>query len=276
MSKEIRMTQHEGRGPGLVRALSAHHCRIIWLATFVVFLSSAVAPAQSPTDPSMQSPMRHRGGHGKSNSDRADANAHHVYDTTGVSIVDRPPHGGQITRDMIYYFEVVYQPRETHLYIYGPSEEPLPSQTVQGEVALKPHYLEQTFRCSLKFVEPAPGEYPNHLVAATNVSGVPDGEMTVNFQLRNLFLPQRKQSSFTQNFAISKPPLVVSVVPLTDDDRPAIEHQQVCPVTGARLGAMGPPVKVLIGQQPLYLASQACVVKVQQEPEKYLAPAVQR
>ena len=30
---------------------------------------------------------------------------------------------------------------------------------------------------------------------------------------------------------------------------------------------MGPPVKVLIGQQPVYLASPACVVKVQQEPE---------
>jgi hypothetical protein len=245
------------------------------LAALAISFSSALAPAQSPTDPSMQSSMRHRGGHGKSSTDRTDA-PHHVYDTTGVSIADRPPHGGQISRDMIYYFEVVYQPRETHLYIYGPSEEPLPCQTVQGELTLKPHYLEQTFRCALKFVEPAPGEQPNHLVAATDVSGVPDGEMTVSCQLRNLFLPQRPQATFTQTFAISKPPLVVAVVPLTDDDRPAIERQQFCPVTGARLGSMGPPVKVLIGQQPLYLASQTCVVKVQQDPERFLAPAAQR
>lgn len=265
----MRMTKRDGCGTRPFRARVPRHCFVFWLATFAIALSSAMAPAQSI------SPMRHGGGHGKPAPDRDGNIKHGPFDTSGVSIVDRPPHGGQITRDLIYYFEVVYQPRETHLYIYGPTEEPLPSQAVQGEIVMKPHYLDQTFRCALKYVEPPPGQHPNHLVAATEVSGVPDGEMTVTFQLQNLFLPQRTQTAFTQTFALTRLPPPVTVVEITEADRPGIERQQVCPVTGARLGSMGPPVKVLIGQQPLYVCCQACVAKIQQEPEKYLPATVQ-
>jgi YHS domain-containing protein len=37
--------------------------------------------------------------------------------------------------------------------------------------------------------------------------------------------------------------------------------QEICPVSGSRLGSMGPPVKVQIGQQHAWLCCQSCVGK---------------
>ena len=161
MPTEIRMTKTNGCGPRPVPASACRRgCCFIWLSAFVVsFRRPRRRPSRRPTRDAVADAPSRRSRQIPVRPCQGCAN-HGPYDTTGVSIVDRPPHGGQISRDMIYYFEVVYQPRETHVYIYGPSEEPLPSQTVQGEVAMKPHYLDQTFRCSLKFVEPAPANTP--------------------------------------------------------------------------------------------------------------------
>lgn len=46
--------------------------------------------------------------------------------------------------------------------------------------------------------------------------------------------------------------------------------QQLCPVTGAKLGSMGEPVAVVIGGQTVYVCCTGCVEKVEQDPEKYL------
>jgi hypothetical protein len=47
---------------------------------------------------------------------------------------------------------------------------------------------------------------------------------------------------------------------LPREDRPLAEAQKYCPVTGERLGdpAMGVPVKVLVGEQPVFLCCKAC------------------
>jgi hypothetical protein len=220
------------------------------------------------------------GGYGRRSArpdpDKRPRGPHGPYDASGVSIVDRPPHGGQVSKDLLYYFEVVYEPQITHVYIYGPSEEPLPAQAVRGQVVMKPHYLDKSFPCALRFAPPAAGEEANQMVAAVNVRGVPDGEMTATFQLDNLFLKPQPQSTFTQTFVLAKPPPQVIVAVLTEADRPEMERQQVCPVTGARLSIMSHPVKVLLDGQPVYLCCENCIAKVQQNPRAYLPvhPAV--
>ncbi len=184
---------------------------------------------------------------------------------------ERPPHGGQVTVQLPYYFEVVYQPRETHVYIYRPLEEPLAARDVVGELAMQPHYSPDTFRFPLAFVPPsASSPEENHLVAATDVRQVPDGQMTVTFKLDNLPLPEQPQIVFRQTFAITRPVSRVVVAALTQADTPGVDRQQVCPVTGASLGSMGPPVKVLLDDEPLFLCCRACVSKVEQNPQVYL------
>lgn len=46
--------------------------------------------------------------------------------------------------------------------------------------------------------------------------------------------------------------------------------QQVCPVTGAKLGSMGSPVPVVVDGQTIYVCCAGCVEKLKQNPEKYL------
>ena len=70
------------------------------------------------------------GGHGGSDSRKAPKQAttqssqpHRVVNTTNLA--DRPmqpQHGGQITATKHHYFEVVYTPSETKLYVYDASQ----------------------------------------------------------------------------------------------------------------------------------------------------------
>jgi hypothetical protein len=73
--------------------------------------------------------------------------------------------------------------------------------------------------------------------------------------------------------AVSKPKPRVTVVALGEADKAGVARQKVCPVTGAALGSMGAPVKVLVGDQPLYLCCKGCLGEVRKSPDKYLAKA---
>lgn len=193
------------------------------------------------------------------------------YATSGVSIFERPPHGGQVISQLPYIFEVVYQPRETHLFLYDSLQQPLTAEGVQAEILMQPHYAQQSLRFPLRFVAPAPGTpEPNHLSTAVDVSHVPDGQMTVTFRLDGLPDHQQPRVAFTHLFALTRPLPQVVVVPVTEADRGGIERQQTCPVEGAKLGSNGVPVKVLLNDQPLYLCCQGCVAKVRERPLLYV------
>lgn len=45
---------------------------------------------------------------------------------------------------------------------------------------------------------------------------------------------------------------------LTEQDLVAIAIQKICPVSGAELGSMGEPVKIMAGEQAAYLCCQGC------------------
>jgi hypothetical protein len=62
----------------------------------------------------------------------------------------------------------------------------------------------------------------------------------------------------------------VKIAKLTEGDKAGIARQKVCPVTGEKLGSMGDPIKVLVGDAPIYLCCEGCVAKVKKDPETYL------
>jgi YHS domain-containing protein len=192
------------------------------------------------------------------------------YATGGPSIFEQPPHGGQVTSKIPFTFEVVYQPRALRLYVYDALQQPLALRQVRGDVVMQPHYSNEIFRYPLAFAAP-PANSPEqeHLAAAVDVSRVPDGQMTVTFQLENLPDPQQPQANFHQTFALTRPPPEVTLAPISGADLAGIERQRVCPVTGAKLGNTGVPVKILVDGQPLYLCSQDCVRKVRESPLLY-------
>ncbi|MHC4407238.1 MAG: hypothetical protein ACYTG0_47115, partial [Planctomycetota bacterium] len=95
--------------------------------------------------------------------------------------------------------------------------------------------------------------------------------MSVTLEMTNLPSHDQPQAAFSQMFALSKIP--VTLAALDESDRPRIEQQKVCAVAGSPLGSMGTPVKVLVGDHPIYLCCKACLGKVQENPKAYLPKA---
>jgi hypothetical protein len=169
-------------------------------------------------------------------------------------------------------FEVVYRPKATRVYLYGGDHRPMSMRGAQGRVSMQVRGHEKVFRYPLSYVAPRPGSTDqDHLATAVDVSRVRDGDMTVTFELEGLPHAPQSRARFAQTFALSRVP--VTVAALEESDRRSIEQQKVCPVSGGRLGSMGTPVKVLVGEKPLYLCCRACVAKVAQSPDTYLAKA---
>jgi Cu(I)/Ag(I) efflux system membrane fusion protein len=58
--------------------------------------------------------------------------------------------------------------------------------------------------------------------------------------------------------------------PATADDETLIAFQRTCPVTGLELGKMGPPVKVQVGDQTVFLCCTSCKQQIADDPDKYM------
>ena len=57
---------------------------------------------------------------------------------------------------------------------------------------------------------------------------------------------------------------------LAPEDRAAARAQGTCPITGQRLGSMGPPAKVTIRGKPVFTCCDGCNDSVQEKPEQTL------
>ena len=82
-------------------------------------------------------------------------------------------------------------------------------------------------------------------------------------------IASRPTSAHAQAVVVSKPNLKVALAALDKSDQAGIARQRVCPVTGAKLGSMGNPIKVLVGDHPVFLCCAGCVAKVKASPDKY-------
>jgi len=58
---------------------------------------------------------------------------------------------------------------------------------------------------------------------------------------------------------------------LSSADAKLARAQKVCPVSDEELGSMGTPLKVMIGEKPVFLCCKGCRKKLLADPDKYLA-----
>lgn len=58
---------------------------------------------------------------------------------------------------------------------------------------------------------------------------------------------------------------------LPAEDRALALAQRYCAVTEERLGEMGPPLKITVKDQPVFLCCKGCKKKAEAEPDKTLA-----
>jgi len=220
--------------------------------------------SMASTDASAQG-MREHGAHSAHQQSPQFGQQHQSHLTA-----DRPtPHGGQFSVAGSLHFEVVYLPQETRVYLYDALNRPISTKGVAGQVAMTVRGYEKVYRYPLAYVATQAGSgIQDYLAVAVNVSRIKDGDMAVAFELTNLPSRDLPGASVKQMFALSKLPVTVAILDAADG--PRIEQQKVCAVTGGRLGSMGRPVKVLLGDQPIYLCCKGCLGKVQKNPVAYL------
>ncbi len=66
--------------------------------------------------------------------------------------------------------------------------------------------------------------------------------------------------------------LIANLRTLSPDDRQLAEAQRFCPILAdSRLGAMGPPFKMLIEGQPVFLCCSGCQAQAMADPQGTLA-----
>jgi YHS domain-containing protein len=179
------------------------------------------------------------------------------------------PHGGQVTASHSLNFEVVYLPLEIRVYVYGVMPTPASAKGVSGNVVLQPPHDPHSLRLALKYVAQAAGQQ-DYLSAAVDMRHVKPGDLTAAFTLADLPQQDRAGATFTQAVVVSQPKPRVVLAAADPADQAIIARQRVCPVSGAALGSMGAPIKVLVDGKPVYLCCRGCLGRIQANPDQYV------
>lgn len=190
----------------------------------------------------------------------------------------RPLHGGQVTATKWHFFEVVYKPKETRIYVYSPSQRPIGAAGMRGEVVMQIHGNSKKFRYAVKERTDESGMI--YSAVDVDVSRVRDGDMQVIFDLSRLPFREERKTRFVQTFALfrpasahpamARPAMQVTVARLSEADRPLIQRQRNCPVMDAELTSHGQPIKLMVGNQPLFVCCKGCIAEVEKKPTFYL------
>lgn len=113
----------------------------------------------------------------------------------------RPPHGGQLSKTIWNYYEVVYGPRETRVYVYDMFRERVSTRGIQGLATMRVRSSGQSFDYPLRYVPVQNGQ--DYLVTDVDLSHVRDGDMDVEFNLSSLPHESEPTARFTQVYASS-------------------------------------------------------------------------
>jgi hypothetical protein len=204
------------------------------------------------------------------------------------------PHGGHFISSASNYYEVVYLPLQTRIYVYDKEAKPLSARKLYVRMALQVPGSEDTIRVPFRYVAPPPGgeelsladkarlslhlapppqggDRQDYVAASFDLRQMPEKDTPIGFEFSGLPDRRHPTACFTPMFSRSRIRPYVAQVLATEADRAGLLRQRVCPVSGEGLGAAGPVVKVLIGDFPLYLSNQGCIEAVRQSPERFLS-----
>ncbi len=65
--------------------------------------------------------------------------------------------------------------------------------------------------------------------------------------------------------------IAAALAEFTPEDRKAAEQQRICPLSDKRLGTMGPPPKIKLKGQEIFLCCAGCEDDVRKDPDRFLA-----
>ncbi len=168
------------------------------------------------------------------------------------------PHGGTVHSANGSWAEVVFRPDGVRVFLFDAQGRAISSKGIQGRVGMTVKGNSRVYRYALL---PAAGRSaaPNTLSLSVDLSKIPDDAMQVSFDLSGL-PGSRTAAKFQVGFQITR-----------TADEVAIARQQLCPVSGKKLGSMGRPIKSIVNGKPVYVCCQGCTNALKANPKKYLA-----
>jgi hypothetical protein len=183
------------------------------------------------------------------------------------------PHGGEYLSTEKNYYEVVYMPLQTRIYLYDAKFKPLTAQALQAQMTVQFPTETTPRQVAFQFVAmPAGASEQDYLVAPIDVQPLKDKDVSISIQFSGLTNRSSPTASFTPHFANFKPRAYVVQASLLESDRDGIARQRLCPVTGAPLGSRGPVVKLYVAEYPLYVCGTDCIQAVKDNPLKFMPP----
>ncbi len=214
-----------------------------------------------------------RGGrHGSgSSSDSSDSHSNYKPLPAPAALL---PHAGDYVSTETNYYEVVYMPFQTRIYLYDSKFKPMSARDVHATMTMQ-FPLESAPRQVVFQHVPMPqgATEQDFVAAALDIRPLADKEMSVTLEFSGLTGRSNPTATFTphyDHFAIR--PYVVQAA-LLEADRDAVNRQRTCPVSGAPLGSRGPIVKLYVTDIPIYLSGEDCIAAVKESPRKYVPNA---
>jgi hypothetical protein len=212
-----------------------------------------------------------RGGgrHGSSSkSDSSDSHSSYAPLPAPAALM---PHGGDYVSTEKNYYEIVYMPFQTRIYVYDKKFKPLSASELQAQITLQIPLEPAARKVSLQYVPMPAGATEQDFVAASiDIRPLQDKETSVTLDLTKRSDPTATFTPHYDHFAIRP---YVSQAALMESDHDAVNRQRICPVTGAVLGSRGPIVKLYVTDIPLYVSGEDCIAAVRDDPRKFVPQA---
>lgn len=214
------------------------------------------------------------GGHDHSAHGDSHEDCHEHY--SGPAVPAAPslagPHGGQLLIAYDNTLEVVILPNELRVYLYAAGMKPLSAQVLQGQIVTQISSGGEKHPAPLQYVfQPHGSREQDFLGIPLDTNRLVEGQATIGLQFDRLPDRSHPKATFTLVFSRAMIRPLVALVPLAATDRDGIAGQHTCPVTGAPLGSMGQPVKLMVGNRPVYLCCEGCVTRVKEVESRRVA-----
>jgi len=216
-----------------------------------------------------------RGGgrHGSSDSKSDSSDSHSNY-TPLPPPAALMPHAGDYVSTETNYYEIVYMPFQTRIYLYDKKFKPLSARDLHAQMTVQFPLEPAPRRLEYHFVPmPAESTEQDYVATALDIRPLQDKDVSVTVEFSGLSGRSGSTTAFTphyDHFAIR--PYVAQAAPM-DSDRDAAARQRICPVTGAPLGSRGPVVKLYVTDIPLYVSGEDCIAAVKASPRKFVPQA---
>lgn len=167
------------------------------------------------------------------------------------------PHGGAVKQAGLLQIETVVSQSGIQMFVYDRNGQPASVDRGRGAATLRVEGSAKRYRYDLL------PDGKGGLTAPVDLAQIAGRQIEVEIRLVGIAVARGQALTLSE----------VATVPASEAQlsAAAIARQKNCPVSGKPLGSMGDPIKVTIGEKPIFLCCKGCIKTIEADPAKYLS-----